>query len=234
MVFYYETQTFCVGFVINFYHFFSVQTSQRIRCKWLNSKLWNIGFLLENFCFIFTWFQWLSPQTSCDELDRNICQVESTLEKVCFNFWKNASVTGNGCHKRVTLGQLFLYIRHFKNICNQCIITGYIRIYKSLTIVCQVRRKLTFPPRFNITSPFCTVTTRKMWPTNTKIRTKNCKNWDLIQLHLKVQKIYRNKKVTKNVDYYNEKGFKVLLSCAKKNCSRLIFNIHLHWYAALS
>ena len=51
----------------------------------------------------------------------------------------------------------------------------------------------------------------------------NFKNLDLIQLHLKLQKIYRNKKVTKNVDYYNEKGFKGLLSYAKKNYSRLIY-----------
>ena len=37
-------------------------------------------------------------------------------------------------------------------------------------------------------------------------------------MHLKVLKIEENKKVTKNVEHSNEKGFKVLVSCAKKKC----------------
>ena len=41
-------------------------------------------------------------------------------------------------------------------------------------------------------------------------------------MHLKVLKIEENKKVTKNVEHSNEKGFKVLVSCAKKNCYDLI------------
>ena len=37
------------------------------------------------------------------------------------------------------------------------------------------------------------------------------------------RKIEENKKVTKNVEYSNEKGFKVLVSCAKKKCYDLLY-----------
>ena len=48
-------------------------------------------------------------------------------------------------------------------------------------------------------------------------------NFEIIQLHLKVLKIEENKKVTKNVEHSNKKGFKVLVSCAKKKCYDLLY-----------
>ena len=54
------------------------------------------------------------------------------------------------------------------------------------------------------------------------IITKKFRNLDLIQLHLKIQKSFESKKVTEKGEYYFAKGFKVLVSCVKKNRYSLI------------
>ena len=56
-----------------------------------------------------------------------------------------------------------------------------------------------------------------------KVITKKLRNVDLIHLHLKLQKNSESKKVTKKGEYYFAKGFKNVVSCAKKNCSDLVF-----------
>ena len=58
-----------------------------------------------------------------------------------------------------------------------------------------------------------------------KVTTKKLRNLGLIQVHLKLQKSLESKKVTKKGEYYFAKGFKHVVSCAKKNCSDLI---HTH------
>ena len=49
---------------------------------------------------------------------------------------------------------------------------------------------------------------------------------DLIQLHLKLQKNLESKKVTEKGEYYFAKGFKYVVSCAKKKYSTLQANKH--------
>ena len=41
-------------------------------------------------------------------------------------------------------------------------------------------------------------------------------------MHLKLQKSLESKKVTEKGEYYFAKGFKHVVSCAKKNCSDLL------------
>ena len=57
-----------------------------------------------------------------------------------------------------------------------------------------------------------------------KVTTKKLRNLGLIQVHLKLQKSLESKKVTKKGEYYFAKGFKHVVSCAKKNCSDLLMN----------
>ena len=66
------------------------------------------------------------------------------------------------------------------------------------------------------------VTSPKSMAMKTKITTKKLKYLDLVQLHLKLQKSLESKKVTEKGEYYFAKGFKHVVSCAKKNRSRLI------------
>ena len=74
-----------------------------------------------------------------------------------------------------------------------------------------------------ITSPV--ILKKRKAKKRTKVTTKKFRNLDLIQLHLKVQKNLESKKVTEKGEYYFAKGFKVLLSCATKNRSRLMCNV---------
>ena len=62
----------------------------------------------------------------------------------------------------------------------------------------------------------CDYGRRRVKATKEKVMMKKLRNLDLIQLHLKLQKNLESKKVTKKGEYYFAKGFKVLLSCAKK------------------
>ena len=71
-----------------------------------------------------------------------------------------------------------------------------------------------------ITSPV--ILKKRKAKKRTKVTTKKFRNFDLIQLHLKLQKDLKNKKVSKKGEYYFAKGFKVLLSCAENNRSRLL------------
>ena len=71
-----------------------------------------------------------------------------------------------------------------------------------------------------ITSPV--ILKKRKAKKRTKVTTKKFRNLDLIQLHLKLQKNLKSKKVTENGEYYFEKGFKVVVSCAKKKCYSLI------------
>ena len=43
-------------------------------------------------------------------------------------------------------------------------------------------------------------------------------------MHLKLQKSLESKKVTEKGEYYFAKGFKHVVSCAKKNCSDLVIS----------
>ena len=49
-----------------------------------------------------------------------------------------------------------------------------------------------------------------------KVTTKKLKKLDPVQLHLKLQKSLESKKVTEKGEYYFAKGFKHVVSCAKK------------------